>query len=107
MSLFRYSHPLEYEFFRRAITQDLKADEHDGADEAKLLRALVQLPEVSVAKACPCGEPTCWTFSFGNGACECIQLQTPSEAVVLEFDDRGNLTGVEKVPRRTPPIAAN
>ena len=90
--------------FRSAITQDLKADGH--ADEAKLLRALVQLPEVSVAKACQCGEPTCWTFSFSNGACECIQLQTPSEAVVLEFDDRGNLTGVEKVPRRTPAIAS-
>ena len=41
-----------------------------------------------------------------NGACERIQLQTPSEAVVLEFDDRGNLTGVEKVPRRTPAIAS-
>jgi hypothetical protein len=103
MSLFRYSHPLEFEFFRSAITQDLKADEHDGVDEAKLLRALVQLPEVSVTRACPCGEPTCWTFSFGDGACECVQLLTPSEAVVLDFDDGGNLTGVEKVPRRAPP----
>jgi hypothetical protein len=101
MSLFRYSHPQEYEYFRKAIISDLNAGKHEGADEASLIRALAQLPEASVTRVCPCGESTCSTFSFAEGACACILLSMPSETVVIEFDEAGNLTGVEKISGRT------
>lgn len=102
MTLFRNSHPAEYEYFRSAIAQDLNAGAHDGADESRLIHALAQLPGASVSKACPCGEPTCSTFSFADHSSDCITLSTPAETVVIEFDGDGNLTGVEKVPSRTP-----
>jgi hypothetical protein len=105
MTLFRNSHPVEYEYFRSAIAQDLNAGEHGGVDESRLIHALEQLPGVSVSRACPCGEPTCSTFSFADHSCDCIMLSTPAEMVVIEFDGVGNLTGVEKVPNRTPPAA--